>query len=485
MREEKDIHPIDKLFQQSLEGYAPAPPPSAWKAIRKKVKPPKPGFAKWFGNHAGILIGSVSALVIITALLLTNDEFNTKEKALIQQDSAIAIKPFIKTHAKEDSADNANTSTIPTPDFSKTTSDTKTQILSGSAKNDIHATPATAVLNVNSQSSTNVTKPEQSISLIATGDSQPDADIKDKPSTSDRMQPDNNKEESQNNDLQLQQPESPGDANNTTSTTPHQGNKLTIAEDTISPSNPKTEDKPTSTDSKTQNALNKTIIWQTGFWGNSGLIWQQQRETNLMYGAIGTIGLWHSNLKAGIETGIGMQAYKDKGALKNTYRIYDTLIVVDTVWHQDSGFVYSEIITNYLPFSKDTNQIVNFNHTYLYLQFPLLFTKQILALKKLTFDIKAGPILGLQISKNTSRKIVETPEGGVLIKTENTNYTRLQTHWQILISPQIKYDLSKNTVLSVSPGLTLFPDKLYSADNRPKSNPYGISVYGGIIYKLK
>lgn len=485
MREEKDIHPIDKLFQQSLEVYAPAPPSSAWKAIRKKVKAPKSGLTKWIGNHAGILIGSVSVLVITAALIFSNDIFNAKEQALIKQDSVITNRQLVKTLVSTDSSEVANTKTNPATIISKTTSNTKAQILTITAENTKNTTPITPILNVNSQATTSAIKPEQSISSPTVSLSLPGNE--NEPSTSSLTQQNTTKEKSENNDLHLLQPVNAGDviANDTSATIPYQIKKRTQAEDTISPSSPKTDTPLKTTNPKTQNSQNKTTSWQTSFYGNSGMILQKQRDANFTYGAMGTIGLWHNNLKAGVETGVGVQAYKDKGELKNTYRIYDTLISIDTIWHQDSGFIYPEIITKYLPVSKDTNQFITFNHTYLYLQFPLLFTKQILALKKLSVDIKAGPVLGLQVSKSTLRKIVGNPEGGVLIKTENTNYTRLKTHWQILISPQIKYNLSKKVVFSLSPCLSLFPDKLYSVANRPKSTPYGISVYGGIIYRLK
>ncbi len=487
MKEEKDIQPIDNLFRQSLEGYAPAPPPKVWKSIRKKMNASDSGLANWFGNNAGILIGSASILAVIAALVLTNNLFNSKELANSKQDTIIPSNQSVNTPIVVDTALQAKNKTNPTDIILNTKNDKKIPALDVAEYKPKTKTHSPFNTKLQSQPPTRNTKPTQNNPRPTQSEQQKSINNRIEPAGISIVQQISSEENLENTKLQIKQPEYPvkAVAKDTNVNILVQAEKPNQPTDTIRQSSSKTNTDAKATDAKTKKIKPGTLQWQTSIYGNTGMVLQQQRAANFMYGVMGTIGLWHNNFKAGVETGVGLQAYKDQGEIKNTYRIYDTIIVLDTIWHQDSGFIYPEITTKYLPYTRDTNQITSLNHTYSYLQFPLLFTKQILKLKNLSVDIKAGPIVGLQLSKNTFRKTVGSPEGGILINTVTTDYTRLQTHWQILISPQIKYNLSKKVVISLSPCLSLFPDKLYSAANRPKSTPYGLSVYGGIIYRLK
>lgn len=487
MKEEKDIQPIDNLFRQSLEGYAPAPPTKVWKSIRKKMNASDSGLANWFCSHAGILIGSASILAVIAVLVLTNNLFNSKELANSKQDTIIPNNQSVNTPFVVDTALEEKSKTNPTGNILNTKNDKKKPALDVAEYKPKTLTHLPIKTKILSQTSITETKPTQNNPLLTQSVQQKSIKNIIEPAELSIVQQITPEENLENTKIQYKQPEFSVEtaAKDTDVNILVQSEKPTQPTDTIWQSSSETNTGSRAAFAKTKKIKPGTLQWQTNIYGNTGVVLQQHRAASFMYGAMGTIGLWHNNFNAGIETGVGLQAYKDRGEIKNTYRIYDTIIVLDTIWHQDSGFIYPEIITKYLPYIYDTNQINSLNHTYLYLQFPLLITKQILKLKNLSVDLKAGPIIGLQLSKNTFRKIIGRPEGGILINTITTDYTRLQTHWQILISPQIKYNLSKKVVISFSPCLTLFPDRLYSSANRPNSTPYGLSVYGGILYKLK
>jgi hypothetical protein len=247
----------------------------------------------------------------------------------------------------------------------------------------------------------------------------------------------------------------------------------TIANTAIIPLNVNVQDVTTINtsvkNSDKVSGFSENYAWVTGITGNIGQVVQEGRDPNLFYGAMVTAGLWKKNLKAGIETGIGWEAYNDYGSVIENIRIKDS-IYVDTALQ----VIY-----------KDTSSIHYYDYRYQYLQVPLLVSKQVVAKGRFSLDIKTGPVAGFMISENTMKDDIQGPDDGDILNTSDNNYTRRKIIWQWHIMTHFQWNINDRFSLTLTPTAIFYLNNLYESSNRPSGIPVGISIYGGLIYKFK
>ncbi|MCX6245905.1 MAG: hypothetical protein NTU98_14520 [Bacteroidetes bacterium] len=215
--------------------------------------------------------------------------------------------------------------------------------------------------------------------------------------------------------------------------------------------------------------LSENMNWQTGLHGNAGMVVQKGRNPNLFYGGMVTAGLWHKKLKAGIETGIGWQAFNDYGSVSNTVRVSDSIA---------GDSLHTVTYTN-------STRTSGHKYLYQYLQVPLFISKQVVSNRKFSLDVKTGPVVGFMISERTVSDYSSDPVSGEVMDTVYNDYARLKTSWQWQLMVQFRWNLNERISLEVSPSGTYYLNNLYERDNRPAGTPFGISINAGLIYKFK
>ncbi|HOW25061.1 MAG TPA: hypothetical protein PK711_05260 [Bacteroidales bacterium] len=225
--------------------------------------------------------------------------------------------------------------------------------------------------------------------------------------------------------------------------------------------------KPAGPSSRTLR-LSENHRWQTGLYSHIGSVFQKGRNANLYYGGMLTAGLWNRKWKAGVETGLGWESCQDYGSVLETIRLEDSL-TVDTVGNIKT---------------IDTTRILNYNYQYQYLQIPLFISKQLFTKGKFSIDVKTGPVVGIMISDKKSLDQTTGPDNGEILSTADNDYSRQKISWQWQVLPQFRWNINDRLSLTLSPSGTFYLNSLYDPKNRPDGIPYGISVYGALIYKF-
>jgi hypothetical protein len=241
------------------------------------------------------------------------------------------------------------------------------------------------------------------------------------------------------------------------------------------PGNPATNPKQDNAEKQTETGkvnrsagMSENLSWQIGINGNIGEVVQKERDPNMFYGVMVTVGLWNEKLKGGIETGVGYEVYEDYGSVTENIR-FDS-IPTDT----SGNFQY-----------LDSTRITAYKYQYAYLQVPLFVAKQLVSKGRFSLDIKTGPVVGFMISDRKTLDFTSGPTGGEILSTVKNDYSRLKISWQWQLMPQLRWNLNKRFSLSLSPYGIFYLNNLYDKKNRPDNMPVGLGVYGGLIYKFK
>ncbi|MEI6062211.1 MAG: outer membrane beta-barrel protein [Bacteroidota bacterium] len=535
MKDNKDIHPLDKLFRQSLEGFSPDPPASVWKGIRSKLFRRKWTPGKGFTSPGGLAV--ISGIILVAASWILYKSFIAEPQATSQN------RPAQTTILNSAASPDNNAGQIQTPGKLPATNLNRNRVPGENSLTIYPKDSSTAKQKSNRAAQTwgpKSLKPlrlkeriaiseaksvQQNTSLPKTapqyiqGTTQ-EADVNGisvatKPASGKVTEPDG--KVGQISEANLAQepdkidPANPGSGNTGTApakirkTEPVQdeniGNKdskLPVQPPSLSKNDsggdgmiPLVVDKPqpgTAAGSdilpgKTKPAMPSNLEWQLSANGHMGQVIQKQRNSNTFYGCAFTGGLWNTRLKGGVETGFGISKFKDYGQVENSRMQADTIIQHDTIWHTQDSTQYYEIIDSLVISRNRLSDTVKYSYGYTYLQIPVFFTKQIARYGKLSIDIKAGPVIGFLISEKESISHTSMPLTGDLTVTDN-NYTRLDVSLQLHLAPQLRWDVTDKLSMVISPACVLFVNNLYDKKKRPATKPYGIEIYGGLTYEL-
>ncbi len=535
MKENKDIHPVDKLFRQSLEGYSPPPPPSVWKSIRAKKPNLNPSAGKWLIGSAGFSVLAV-AVMMAAAWFLYKSHVSGPSKIL----QHIAVPAIMNDSA---AAENPAAKTIPLPEGRHTDTTASPSKAAESRNYSYHSaiTPAlisgkTAmqkpekvteietnepnikknepnILTSTTSVKTDLILPEVPIGVADSGSNKKNVLTFDKgsgkkpvlavdsnelnnalpsgktffettPQKPDGITQAGSLKEEKANGIHPAPSSSPaslpenGNAGKTNSLPGRTLANVTEAENKQQPSGMAEPNIPTGHKKLTQN-----LLWQAGISGNAGQVYQKQRNSNLAWGGMITGGIWNTKLNAGVETGLMLIAYKDYGSVENNSMLTEITYKQDTTWSmQDSvPVITTDTIIRHTAF-KDT---LLYKYNYTYLQIPFLITKQLASFGKFSLNMKAGAIAGFKLSKKESVTHTAPAGLGEIVSSTDKNYSRLNVSWQLYIAPELKWDLSGNWSAEVSPVAILFLNNLYEKKNRPANLPFSIQITAGFKYTFK
>lgn len=182
-----------------------------------------------------------------------------------------------------------------------------------------------------------------------------------------------------------------------------------------------------------------------------------------------------------IESGVGLNFSKDKGAYNLDYEKYlgtyndvyevtfdSTENGIVPIYHTHPVDVYDSIKEIYEPT----------NNRYTYLEIPLFLgiRKQI---NRLSYFFKAGPTFSVLIHKNIPD--VNLDEKDKIIKFDKDQPTRVNTNWQFQLCAGINYRLNKNINLSFEPIFRYYIKSAYERRYITSRHPYAIGLRAGIL----
>ncbi len=529
MKENKDIQPIDKLFRQSLEGYSPAPPPSVWKGVKAKLGSGRPSVTQFLANNAGMIIVS-SAILGVLAFLI----FNAKTSLFPQSENVVSNAKNHTSSAQQVSENNPsktyqvnsseNPSRVEEPSKAEITPEKR---ISEKTKNSINQQnkPLAAKPENNTKNPDNpILKPTS----LQTQNSKPQAKEEKKYEVSNSMTATSitlaseinasglnsttNKHEvidSQKNKvlvipegktsvaLENNKPENPQEAVVTdekpdfpTNTNPESIDNVaepkaqtggmtstSIKEDKPGTTSPD-QGKPASGNSLKSNPLKYSV----GVDGSYGKVIIGGLNPNDFYTVDALAGITFTKSKFGIETGIGLGYYKDRGIYNFEFLRTDTTgYIGKSLFNKyDSSYliVYNPVTSN-TTINVDTTTPLS----YTYLRIPLYFSKQFFQFNKLNLGLKTGPNLELLITKKET-----LPEyslsGTSLVGVQNNSFTMVSTSWQWLFAPQFSWDVTDKIVFRLEPSVIFYLNNRYDSENQPASKPYGIGIWTGLRYNF-
>ena len=190
----------------------------------------------------------------------------------------------------------------------------------------------------------------------------------------------------------------------------------------------------------------------------------------MYYGASILSGLWHNNLGAGIETGLGLEQHRD----------YSTVIENIRIPNQDSISFDSLFNEPYI----DTTQISKYKYLYNYVQIPLLVSKQVWTNGKFSFTVKTGPLLGILISQKIKFDNSIGPAYAMPLGNFDSDYSRSKLSWQWHTQLHIGWNINDHISFTISPYTIFYLNELNENELVPAHKPLGVGVKGGLIYSF-
>jgi len=511
MKDENDIEAIDKLFRQSLEGYTPAPPASAWKNISSQLGRGSSSFGRLINGKMGLYFAS-TILLTITGIL-AYFVFFTKAP-----DSTLSNEPLNVTQIQSSDKNKPQTSTL-VPDVKN-----NRQFSSNDSSN-----PTTSAINANEQipfndkpgnsssagkgNSTRINKlvPKQQstgkqkiklaknepvatavhIELPATTPGSKNSNLlnpeQNAPTTdyyvikNTELKELTNDSLTKSDDVKTKPPSNfkpaEGKTNgNPTGSTTAENNKTVPVTDSSPVGGPLPGDNP-ATD------IGNGLSYYLGVSG--GLGWEIHKElnTNTIYSGTAVAGITHKKTNISFETGIGYNFYNSQGSYEFDFSRSDTIGYTGyTLYNSvDSSylFIFKPIVSDTL-FSYDTIT----KTTYSYLEIPFHFSKQIFRSGKFSLGIKTGPSVEFEISHKETQPEYQLA-GSDLVSVTNNSYSRLSTNWKWLIAPQFSWDITDKIIFRIEPAAILYLNNPYEPENRPSSKPFILSIRAGVVYSFR
>lgn len=522
MKEEKDIQPIDKLFRQSLEGYTPAPPASAWKHIRLRLGGGGSSAVRFFTENLGIFIGSIVFVGIVGILAYalffskpTDITGKTQQSSTTQNSSAenksgsVSQSDSLDYHAKTDSA------VIPDQVFNTEIKAPASEKADGKTSDGTHGLIAGLTLKSGNQ----------------------DAGNQRNSTNSDKISPDHQTSEANKQEITIARSTLSGTETSTSDNkvqsrkqeTLSQYDTILMDEDTQNPvtkqliksetvsanplitgneldeksiekadilpvsstNEPGSSSLPAATPStnnplpgdKIKTPSEKIFSYYVGVNGSFGQEILKGFNSTSLYSGTLLAGITHKKSNFSFETGIGYKYYNDQGNYQFDFKHSDTLGYTGyTLFNRaDSSYlvIYKPTISDTL-FSLDTVT----KTSYSYLHIPFYFSKQILRAGKFSAGIKTGLSVEFLLSQKETKPVYQLT-GSTLLQTTDKSSTRMSTNWQWLFAPQFSWDITDKILFRLEPAAAFYLNNPYETENRPPSKPYQLSITGGFVFKIE
>jgi hypothetical protein len=527
MKQNKDIQAVDKLFRKSLEGYSPAPPPSAWKNIRLRLGKGGSFSGQFFAENIGLFF----VLTLIVSILgiwaynsyfyessdagsqvqslstvqnnhseakslkpnhshseMNNDQqktANNKIRSGNQTDASQTLNPFPYKPETKKVVNNQVTSGILKPESGRTSKNVRKEKPDKNKKAGIVTVSETDSTdpesnNLNTVSSLSVTSVSATIMPV------PDknTDVTDLAEWSTLASEKREKESLNLSDTTVSRPsnndftDKRDDKNETVKLPDATNQKSESASSGLTP----TPSDARLADNNSQSEASNSFSYYTGLSGSYGQVILKGLNPNSFYSVSLLAGLTHKKSGFGLESGIGYTYYHDRGIFEFEYQRKDTTGYKGyTLFNSyDSSYlvIYKPLVTDTLLY-VDTNT----RTSYSYLKIPLYFTKQLFRVRKFDIGIKTGPSCDLLMSRNETQP-QHSLDGATQVGIKNNSFILISTSWQWLVAPQFSWDITDKIVFRIEPSAVFYLNNLYDKKNRPSAKPYGIGISGGMIFKL-
>ncbi|NVO19423.1 MAG: outer membrane beta-barrel protein [Bacteroidetes bacterium] len=536
MKENKDMKPFDDLFRQTLEGYTPPPPAGAWKNIRRSLAKSKRSRWHFLFSLPVIILVSVVMFSIIGILVFSRMHSAYHSNLTAQK----ANRSLREAGRNENASDAKSKSSMPNPQINPLVTDqasiTETQNhspLRPNIRNEQSKVPAISSGHLSDRPEKQGS-PKLHAGYSATSNSQEKGKSSNTVSIKKKSSATSLSKSVQPLPVELLAETEAGETmiswvNKTTSARETEiaaktnepsfkdpSNANNKGKDSLLTSNPNTvsaaiPDQATNNSARSpsgkqlnnDSSLFKAVTLPNtvavkkretktragnrfesfaSLGGNFGQVVISGLDPQPFYSAAATFGLNLAKYRTSVETGLGFSQYRDKGLYEFEFRKIDT--------SGYTGYTYfNPLDSSYLIIFRanvDTQQIfreVTTRSTFTYLDIPFYLTHELFRFGKLTIGIKAGP----EVSFLVTRKEVLPElilEGAEFVNLKNMSYSRLSMNWQVLVATRFSWQFNEHLSLILQPSANLYLKNLYDKNNKPKSVPFGISVYGGLQYKF-
>lgn len=498
MKENKDIHKVDSLFRQALEGYSPPPPPGVWNKIRLQLGRGGGSPLSLFKGYKGLIALSV-VLVSAVALFIYNSDSSITEELPAKPkttESIVDPKPNRTAAIKqENTAPDSINAESEYPQISE--KQTKQKQQSNIEVESEHQ--KTLEISAGNQHGGSKIKKEGNI-LSTSGINMPDVESNKtvetpdfKTGTFNRIADLPEQSVSEGPEKVITQELSYGETNVSSDILPLKNSIPEIVSAENIPGSTQPTESGFSGGSKPPLPAapdgSKPLLtginpfqYYFGLSGSFGKVMAIGLNTNIFYSVDAVIGITHKNSDFGVETGFGYSSFRDEGAFTFEYFRRDT---TGYTGHSLFNSIDSSYLIIFTPQTTDTHSYKDTTSqaSVTYIRIPLHFTKKIVSFSKFDIGIKTGPSLNLLIANRETQP--ENPDPGAnLIGIKNNSYQKLSTSWQWMVAPQLSWNINRRFVFRVEPSVVFYLNNLYKPDSRPSGKPWGIGASAGLLYNF-
>lgn len=495
MKEEKDIHPVDKLFRQSLESYSTPPPPTVWKNIRSGIKGSRTAGGKFTAGNTGLFLGSVVILSLAGMLAYVAFFRSNTVQTSVNKD--------INTQISTNQASQNQVSAVNTiePQTNKQTTQTGTQSGNHAAAAEFKK-PQANTQNIVSRipakhkAENQLSRPNSANKVPDPGQIRADATARQQTLPAQQAQSTmNEKVSSETGRTTAQQLTEPILVKEIAAS--EEDNKTKITSDSVQaisvpgadsfegtqPGKLNPEDNSGKTEPKEQEKkTTPSFGYSLGFNAGYGQEKIMGLNTGNMYSAQFFGGITHLKTGINLETGIGYSYFSERAIFRYNFSRTDTLGYTGYTYLNalDSSylFIFKPTVADTL-FSRDTTTL----SSYAFFDIPFYLSKTIFRTGKFSLGIKTGLSVAFMITHKEKQPGYQ-PDGSTLVDITNKSYQRVSTSWQWLIAPQLCWDMTDKIIFRLEPSATFYLGSPYEAENRPADRPWRPGISAGLLFRF-
>ncbi len=189
-----------------------------------------------------------------------------------------------------------------------------------------------------------------------------------------------------------------------------------------------------------------------------------------------------------VESGLGIGLAKDDGNYNIDYERYEFLGTYEYVYDVTFDSTEQGVIPTYHTETVEVYdsvkhiQISQTKNIYTYLQIPVFIGYKIKS-NKFSYSLKGGPSLSVLIYENIPEATL--PSGDIsIININETNPSRIKTHWYFMFSAGIEYKLNDKMSVAFEPTFRYYMKSAYERKYITTKHPFSIGLRTGVLIRL-
>ncbi|MCD4746851.1 MAG: hypothetical protein K8R58_11190 [Bacteroidales bacterium] len=188
-----------------------------------------------------------------------------------------------------------------------------------------------------------------------------------------------------------------------------------------------------------------------------------------------------------LQSGVGISFSEDNGDYTINYEQYDSIgfyyeVNSFTIDPETGMPIFNTSIENIYDSVKyaDNSQT---NNLYTYLQIPLNLGYNIFDYKRISCNVKGGPVLSILIHEKEP-EVKYTNKNALWISIDNNSSKRIKTNWQLSASIAISYRIGKKLSINIEPKYNYYIKSIYEKSKTSTKSPYSLGLRTGLLFNL-